>query len=102
MTNSNQITMFLFLLHYTEEIRKEGVTSFFDFQWQSFLRYYYERDSVKMRALGSEHVWGGEYQGLWSLMVNTSDLRRAHTCVLTNIKHGNGVLLQGPSGTGKT
>lgn len=55
-----------------------------------------------MRALGGEHVWGGEYQGLWQLMVNTSDIRRAHACVLGNLKHGNGVLLQGPSGTGKT
>jgi dynein heavy chain len=35
-------------------------------------------------------------------MVNTSDIRRAHTSILSNIKHGNGVLLQGPSGTGKT
>jgi dynein heavy chain len=35
-------------------------------------------------------------------MVNTSDIRRAHTSILSNIKHGDGVLLQGPSGTGKT
>ena len=35
-------------------------------------------------------------------MVNTSDIRRAHACVLGNLKHGDGVLLQGPSGTGKT
>jgi serine kinase of HPr protein (carbohydrate metabolism regulator) len=35
-------------------------------------------------------------------MINTSDIRRAHTCVLSNIRYGNGVLLQGPSGTGKT
>lgn len=55
-----------------------------------------------MRCLGEEHSWGGEYQGLWNLMVNTSDIRRVHTSVLTNLKFGNGVLLQGPSGTGKT
>jgi DNA helicase TIP49 (TBP-interacting protein) len=55
-----------------------------------------------MKALGSEHNWGGEYQGHWNLMINTSDIRRAHTSILSNLKHGNGVLLQGPSGTGKT
>ena len=55
-----------------------------------------------MKALGSEHTWGGEYQGHWNLMINTSDIRRAHISILSNIKYGNGVLLQGPSGTGKT
>ena len=55
-----------------------------------------------MKSMGSEHIWGGEYQGLWNLMINTSDIRRAHTSILINIKHCNGVLLQGPSGTGKT
>jgi hypothetical protein len=55
-----------------------------------------------MRALGAEHSWGGEYQGLWNLMINTSDIRRVNACVLSNLKNANGVLLQGPSGTGKT
>ena len=92
----------LFLLHFTDEMIRENVTSLFDFRWNSFLRFYFDNNSVKMRALGSEHLWGGEYQGLWQLMVNTSDIRRAHACVLGNLKHGDGVLLQGPSGTGKT
>jgi hypothetical protein len=35
-------------------------------------------------------------------MINTSDIRRANACVLGNLKYANGVLLQGPSGTGKT
>lgn len=61
-----------------------------------------EKDVVIMKSMGSEHIWGGEYQGLWNLMINTSDIRRAHTSILINIKHCNGVLLQGPSGTGKT
>lgn len=55
-----------------------------------------------MRSLGEEHSWGGEYQGLWNLMINTSDIRRVNACVLSNLKNANGVLLQGPSGTGKT
>lgn len=55
-----------------------------------------------MRAIGSEITWGGEYQGLWNLMVNTSDIQRAHVCVLSSLQQANGVLLQGPSGTGKT
>ena len=83
-------------------MRKEGVESVFDFQWHSFLRFYYEKDAVEIRALGSEITWGGEYQGLWNLMVNTSDIRRAHICVLSSLQQANGVLLQGPSGTGKT
>lgn len=55
-----------------------------------------------MRAMSNLIRWGGEYQGMWSLMVNTSDIKRAHICVLNNIQYANGVLLQGPSGTGKT
>jgi len=35
-------------------------------------------------------------------MVNTSDIRRAHVCVLNSLHYASGVLLQGPSGTGKT
>ena len=99
---SNYITLQLFLLHYIEELKRDEVSSIFDFKWYSFLRYYYEKDSVIMKAMGSEHAWGGEYQGLWNLMINTSDIRRAHISILSNIKYGNGVLLQGPSGTGKT
>ena len=83
-------------------MRKERVESVFDFKWNSFLRFYYENDSIIIRALGSEIVWGGEYQGRWNLMVNTSDIQRAHICVLSSLQQANGVLLQGPSGTGKT
>lgn len=39
---------------------------------------------------------------MWALMVNTSDIKRAHACVLNSMQYANGVLLQGPSGTGKT
>ena len=35
-------------------------------------------------------------------MINTSEMRRINACVLGNMKHANGVLLQGPAGTGKT
>ena len=83
-------------------MRKERVESVFDFKWNSFLRFYYENDSIIIRALGSEIVWGGEYQGRWNLMVNTSDIQRAHICVLSSLQQAHGVLLQGPSGTGKT
>ena len=94
--------MLLFLHHYTEELYHKNVDSVFRFEWNSFLRYYHEHDSVVMRALGGEYTWGGEYQGFWNLMINTSDIRRAHACILGNLKYGNGVLLQGPAGTGKT
>lgn len=53
MKNSNYITLQLFLLHYVEELRNEGVSSIFDFKWYSFLRYYFEKDSVVMKAMGS-------------------------------------------------
>ncbi len=76
--------------------------SIFDFQWFSFLRSYYEKDGVMMRAMNNEIKWGGEYQGVWSMLINTSDIRRAHICVLSSLQYANGVLLQGPSGTGKT
>ena len=99
---SNYITLQLFLLHYVQQLAAENVVSIFDFQWYSFLRYYYDNNRVLMKALGSQHQWGGEYQGLWTLMISTSDIRRAHISILSNIKYGNGVLLQGPSGTGKT
>lgn len=102
LKNSNYITLQLFLLHFTHELRRDDVRSVFDFKWHSFLRYYYDPEGVVMKALGSEHQWGGEYQGLWNLMINTSDIRRAHISVLSNLQHANGVLLQGPSGTGKT
>lgn len=51
--NANYITLQLFLLHFTEELRREEVRSVFDFKWHSFLRYYYEKDSVVMRVLGA-------------------------------------------------
>jgi hypothetical protein len=35
-------------------------------------------------------------------MINTSEMRRINACVLGNMKNANGVLLQGPAGTGKT
>lgn len=55
-----------------------------------------------MKAMGMIHTWGAEYQGMWQMMVNTTDVSRLNACVLVNLKNSNGVLLQGPSGTGKT
>lgn len=36
------------------------------------------------------------------MMVNTKDIRRAYCTVLGGLNWGVGVLMQGPSGTGKT
>lgn len=99
---SNHITLLLHLLHFTEQLRKNRTSSIFSFEWHSFLRFYYEKDNVLIRAMSNEIRWGGEYQGMWDLMVYTSDIRRAHLCVVNGLQYANGVLLQGPSGTGKT
>ena len=42
LKNSNYITLQLFLLHFTQELRRDDVNSVFDFKWHSFLRYYYD------------------------------------------------------------
>lgn len=55
-----------------------------------------------MRCLGSKHLYGGEYQGVWEVMVDTKDIRRVHATVLGGLNWAMGTLIQGPSGTGKT
>ena len=59
LRNANYITLQLFLMHFTQDMNNSGVNSIFDFQRNSFLRYYYNPDGVVMKSLASEHPWGG-------------------------------------------
>ena len=99
--NSNLITLTLHMLHLTRELQAHQITSVLDYEWQTVIRYYFE-DDVVMRSLGGQFEWGGEYQGVWQVMVNTKDIRRAYATVLGGLNWGLGVVMQGPSGTGKT
>ena len=72
-----------------------------DYEWQTLLRYYSE-DEIVMRCLGSRHQFGGEYQGVWEVMVHTKDIKRVHATLLGGLNWAQGTLVQGPSGTGKT
>jgi hypothetical protein len=99
--NSNLITLTLHMIHLTRELQHHHVTHVLDYYWQSVIRFYYE-DEVIIRSLGGMFEWGGEYQGVWQVMVNTKDIRRAYASVLGGLNWGIGVCMQGPSGTGKT
>lgn len=101
LLNSNLITLTLHMIHLTRELHHSQVTHVLDYHWQEVIRFYYE-DEIVVRSLGGVVDWGGEYQGTWQVMVNTKDIRRAYASVLGGLNWGIGVVMQGPSGTGKT
>lgn len=88
-------------------MRRAGVASVYDFNWQKQLRYYFISDdgpdgSVKIRQIQAELNYGLEYMGAASRLVITPLTDRCWITISGALHIKLGANPSGPAGTGKT
>ena len=70
--------------------------------WQKQLRFYLERDQVKIRMVDAEFEYTYEYQGNAMKLVHTELTDKCYLTLTQGMKMGLGGNPYGPAGTGKT
>ena len=70
--------------------------------WQKQLRFYLERDNVKIRMVDAEFEYTYEYQGNAMKLVHTELTDKCYLTLTQGMKMGLGGNPYGPAGTGKT
>eukprot|EP00831_Metopus_contortus_P064858 TRINITY_DN57_c0_g1_i7.p1 TRINITY_DN57_c0_g1~~TRINITY_DN57_c0_g1_i7.p1 ORF type:complete len:525 (-),score=81.89 TRINITY_DN57_c0_g1_i7:23-1597(-) len=72
------------------------------FEWISQMRYYYEKDDIKVKMMTASLKYGFEYIGNRNRLVITPLTDRCYRTLMMSKHMNKGGALEGPAGTGKT
>ena len=92
-------------IHHIEIVKKliaSKVWAVDHWLWQKQLRFYLERDQVKIRMVDAEFEYTYEYQGNAMKLVHTELTDKCYLTLTQGMKMGLGGNPYGPAGTGKT
>jgi len=83
---------------------RDSVLDHRDFQWESQLRFYWDRDmdDIVIRQCTGQFVYGHEYQGVSGRLVITPLTDRCYMTLTQALTFNLGGSPMGPAGTGKT
>jgi dynein heavy chain 2 len=110
-TGNNPVQLFkiknlmLDLIHNREVVEvllKHNVTETFDWYWFSQLKYYYEKNQIRINMCDGNFEYTYEYQGSSQRLVHTPLTDKCYLTLTQALRLGYGGNPYGPAGTGKT
>ena len=84
------------------QLKHQQVSKVNDFEWQQYIRHYWEKDHCELRCFMSSMPYCEEYIGCKENLAITPLTDKAYMNLMNAFKVGMGASHLGPAGTGKT